>query len=388
MAKDTVDFKNYYSFEDSMKVVEHASKMEDWTQTHREKYFKLLKEYMYPALQGFFTDLQKAGKISTIENSVGHNSRFSNAWNKLAGGKELDDNDWGSLNWAFAHNMAFNTYYFSEGEKVTELALQKKYNAMTKKMTKGTMHSFECDTKMTCSDCGQRMLGRLDNWQIKAVTLDMEGEKIPKSCIADSIVSLNVEFKTGNLLINDWFRFDELNELEKNLEKKQKWESLNNNQGVIDRTKGLAKAANIISVSVGNNSPRILIENGKLCFGQYKDEDSQENKNAGSYKDEGFVCSDFWGVTIIEKENLIEILSKKAGIEKATKLVENYIKDNWTVNEITIEPGKYTLKFHGDYEKFEEKIVEDNKEFDTQTVAPFFTLEKNEMKLTKKKKIK
>ena len=44
--------------------------------------------------------------------------------------------------------------------------------------------------------------------------------------------------------------------------------------------------------------------------------------------DKGYVCTDLWNVSIIDKEVLKEILMKNMSEEKATETIDNYIEKN------------------------------------------------------------
>ena len=167
--------------------------------------------------------------------------------------------------------------------------------------------------------------------------------------------TLQIEFKTNELIITDWIRIDEF------LEQVGPTKMLNSYGGTTASTEEAAKHG-FVRVHVGDVDPTILRKDDNFSFGMASDKKE--------YEKIGSVYVGVWAVTIIEKQNLINIVANKLGEEKAEKLVNDYLnKKNHTL--ANIEPGMYTLKF--DTENGYAKEI--------------FSLKKDKMAKTKKMKM-
>src|SRR5690606_10774922 len=126
--------------------------------------------------------------------------------------------------------------------------------------------------------------------------------------------------------------------------------SLNYLIGKINTTKHYAEKYNFVCVSLGNNSPNVYLHNGDLIVGKefYNKELGDFVEVDKKYEELTQVCTDFWGVTVIDKQQLIDILFEKIG-DNAHKVVSDYIENDFTGEILNIQPGNYTLCFHGDY---------------------------------------
>lgn len=200
-------------------------------------------------------------------------------------------------------------------------------------------------------------------------------------------MQLQVEFKTGNLLISDQLSIKELKEITDSVLYGSQY-SLNDYAGTFERTKNLAEKFNIFSISVGDVGPAIFQNNDTLVFGHTK-----KNYQSDQFHDLGTVCTNFWGVTIYEKENIIELLSHKVGEEKAIQLVEEQV-GKYGVFEAKVSPGIYQLTCAKDFEKFSSSAKNNSLKFPSSpNIKPWFTLEKIDLNLdntikNKKKKMK
>lgn len=107
---------------------------------------------------------------------------------------------------------------------------------------------------------------------------------------------------------------------------------------------------NFVRVHVGNIDPYIHRNDDNFSFGL---KDKKDYENIGS------VNCGVWAVTIIEKQNLINIVSNKVEIKEAELLVENYLNSK-----------NHTIHLTFDLEKIEAK--------------EFFTLKKDKIVKAKK----
>lgn len=141
--------------------------------------------------------------------------------------------------------------------------------------------------------------------------------------------TLQIEFKTSELIITDWISLKEFDDQVGSIG------LLREPRGTTLSTEEAAKHG-FVRVHVGNVDPTILRKDDNFSFGMASDK--KEYENIGS------VYVGVWAVTIIEKQKLIDIVANKVGQEKADKLVEDYLKSKQHTIA-NIEPGAYTLKF-------------------------------------------
>lgn len=161
----------------------------------------------------------------------------------------------------------------------------------------------------------------------------MENEYIEKnhSCFTEHQPKRQIEFKTGNLVASDYFRFKNGIKLSK-LVKDDDHVDLNCALGLLQET-DLYLSKNIVKVQVGNSSPSIIQKNNNLFFAQAK-----ENDNS----DYPYVCTDLWAVTLCEKEVLVDFLIKE-GLTEEEALSQ--IKET-TNAEIKVDAGLYEFEFN------------------------------------------
>lgn len=204
----------------------------------------------------------------------------------------------------------------------------------------------------------------------------------------NAIQTHKIEFKTGDLIAMDWFRW--LDGLKHWFDAKgfDKLSSLNEDSGILEHIK-LAASLNIVYAFVGNSCPNVYSGNGIIAVGdnwrQYDadgntrytdDEDSdydeaQENPPAG-FVDHGTVCTDLWWVTMMERGRLVEILIEQVG-EDRRQDIEDYSNTGFDA-ELQVEPGIYTLHYHATPDSFYD-LLDDKTKFAIGT--PYFALTKD-----------
>jgi hypothetical protein len=152
-----------------------------------------------------------------------------------------------------------------------------------------------------------------------------------KPCTGKGDIELDIELKTGNLLISDWFRLEEFNTLLKsNIE-------LSTTAGLVEATKSALNKGKVISITVGNSSPQIFRSGNTIIFGH---EGGDEDRACGC-ESIGSVITNLWNVTIVEKETLIDIL-REGGNSNPELTVDEYIRNN-DVEEVQVESGNYKV---------------------------------------------
>jgi hypothetical protein len=384
------DFKDYIIFNDNSRKDDscnwHNVKWRQEDQKKRDKTF-------WTPLNNFLKDLLVNKQLEKVIYGEGHNSFFSNAWNQLiVNGKFIDNNELDSTFYQ-AVNIIIENF---KDEPLTEDFIKNKYEKFTQRFTQGNFANFELGSDVCkCHECGQSMLLNFKDWQpsyqvFKTMpdgTLNYKELVPPKNCLDKSITELKVNFPTGELLIADWFRIPEFTDtVEYNGEDKYSQErSINYATGRVKSTTDYAEKFNFISVSVGNSSPRIFKQKNTLVFGRGEyDEEKDCEIVPKNFVEKGYVCTDLWAVTIIDKQTLIDIVSKAKG-EDATEIVEGYLQTEYGGNTIKVKPGEYTFKFHGNYYEFDKYLNDDNAPKD---VEKFLIVSKSEVPLDNKKKNK
>lgn len=153
-------------------------------------------------------------------------------------------------------------------------------------------------------------------------------EKHVFDCFTKSLIKTKVVFKTGNLLISDYFR-DEKNTLSEYINKEKKFINLNFTKGLMEEHLRYLKHQ-IIKVQVGNTCPSVYQNKNELVFKSNYEDENPKNKK-------GYVCTDLWAVTIIEKANYEKILHQNG---YSNKEIRDIIKKT-TQLEIKVSKGVY-----------------------------------------------
>lgn len=371
-----MEFKDFFSLENYQTILK-ASKDIGESKIDWRKYQEV-EECFDNALYNFLKHLKEEGKLQPIINAQTHESYFIHAWQKICDNEPLNEmRDIQSLTDPFTKMISFSTYDVEKGK----LSVEEAYNKINQKFTEGNFQRFDIETDESCFCCGQRVLPIFENWNAGLVTFEPETRQFIKikPCIEDKIVELNIEFKTGNLLIADWFRIEEFTkQVEYNKDYKEV--SINHTAGRLASTKHALENFGFITVHLGNTSPDIFQNGNDFVFGH----EVENVKLSPEFKHKGYVCTDLWNVTMIEKEQLINIVANKLGQEKATEVVDKYLEEEeGNYSEFKVESGIYKLTFHPDYEKFENQI---DKEEKVAGVESMFSLKK--VQLTHKPKMK
>ena len=181
-----------------------------------------------------------------------------------------------------------------------------------------------------CLNCSKQVSIKFDYWN---PNLDLLNEEEDKNTNCLEFLNKNIEFKfnTSELLIYDWFRIeglDEIIESEKYLDGTE--------IGNILEVEYLLKEFNFISVYVGEHDHKILLSEEYLFCGSTNKYNQKTFKlnNETKLTNIGYIGTN-WKVTIIEKEQLINILmkkySKKAYFNQElvfSKSIINFLQEN------------------------------------------------------------
>lgn len=402
-------FRTDMNFQDFYPIEQFSEAFDSWIDDSSKKGQEKIVTDFFTSMAGFLELLKKETMLPQSFNATGHSLAIANAWNRFAGSKATE-HDLTILKEKFARKIihtSLNHVKLSlsalndnpQEDKEKKRVLNHFYQELTHSVTEGDFSLKSLNITSTCSDCGQEMELSFSHWcptfHVFEETNGVWNYEEPKNdCSEKSVIELTINFSSGNVLATDWFRIPGLNELllETRMTIDEKLPSINYAKGRQEQTQYYA-SKNIITVSTGNVSPCVFQAENSLVIGQsdesYLDFDEEDNEDLIEtveieldnsvpdssdefYRNQGQIDTELWAVTLIEKENLIEILTPLYG-KQAPKVVEEYIKDN-EVLEITIEPGQYVLSFMGNTKDFAhtQKTVYSEDE----QIAPLFKLEK------------
>ena len=222
----------------------------------------------------------------------------------------------------------------------------------------GNIEDFELQRLNDCQNCGKFFELKFENWQPILISSKQE----ETNCIDDENTIIDFEINSEEILISDWFRIDEITEIDDNYDDYSN-PSICTKRGRELSTLNFLKQG-FISIHLGNSCPSVLIKNGNLYCGEVDDEKIEENLS-------GSVSTSLWNVTIIEKQKLIDILSTKLSIKEAINKVNKYINENDNIIKVNLDKGIYNLSFNGKHRIYQKHTTTKIKNMDI-----FFELKK------------
>ena len=367
MTKPT--FADVFPLEVFKVVVDNECKRDDQSQAaeaERQKVYNTMMDGAFkPSVIKHLAALKEQGVLKPIANAEGRSTWFMDAWNAMASDnpefRKNPDQAWGRIAAVFGHSLLFRPMYRAakaiKDGAVPETAIADGYADLVDKIDRGQIPWHEVTENEQCEITDARLRIEVDGWdKVIMGTIGPRGELVPMEAIAvrPPITSAEVEFKTGNLLIADWFRIDEFTKRVKNQNQYgEGTRSLNSVAGREDETVRCLKEFGFIKVSVGNSSPQVMAIDNTLTVGHIDDEQEAPD----GVQDLGMVCTDLWWTTIIEKERLAEIVAETVGPEDAAKMVDAYIEEHGTfITQVKVAPGTHHLYFSGDEEIFRERF--------------------------------
>lgn len=322
-----INFKNYYTLEDYKKMIKIYSE-----NTINHEVLSQADEIFNQKMIHFLKDLSKNGQMKLAANSETHDSYNLDYFRDLLSNK-LNQDEEKSLMYVFS--SLINMEMFKTTKNLDNL--EENYEKLIEKINDGNFVHYELNDSCPCYGCGENIRLMIKNWVLIPGSMKKNEQnkyvfKILENCMEDKLYDVKVEFKTGQLLMADWFRIEEFTKAVEYAG------SINSMAGQIKSTEHAAKLG-FVTVHVGNSSPTIYQKGEEFLFGYQEENIHQE------YEEKGYVCTDLWNVTIIDKSTLIEIIAQKVGEEKAQELVEDYVKENG-IESIDVSPGTYIIEYN------------------------------------------
>lgn len=201
--------------------------------------------------------------------------------------------------------------------------------------------------------------------KIKLFEFTDEGRKeVVPNDFHNDVFEVDVTFETGELYIADWFR-TENNEFSNYVTKDDKYD-INYLKPRIEQVYHYANQFKLLSVHVGNSLPSIYTLKNTIAIG----------KEEGNFKEEGYVCTDLWNASIIDKENFKKIL-KESGMDsnQVYQEIDKIEKDD-NVVKLKVTKGRYRLYFSGQHNEFDEIYRKKYKNRLRKTLKPYFLIKK------------
>lgn len=335
-----LNFKDFFTF-DTYKEIANLEIAEK--QKEKPDYTLIFKghELYNDAMLNYLKARAEKGLLKMPVNSSTHYSNMLSSLNNLVKNK-LKNNDIQRIKNLFEKLITNNMMEFIFPKK--NLTIEQNYERLINQVNEGNFGQYELNCDSECFGCGKKIEMVASNWNFILRTLKMNEnrkynlELLPE-CIEEKIYEVKVEFKTGELLMADWFRIKEFTE-HVEYDPEYKKISINVDLGQINSTEHAASLG-FVTIHVGNSCPTVYQKEEDFIFG-YETEES----NKSDYKPKGNICTDLWNITVIDKSRLIEIVAETLGEDKAKEVVEEYLSKNKSeITKINVQPGEYVIGF-------------------------------------------
>lgn len=298
-------FKEYYKIEDYLKDVEKIE---------TNKGFLISK-----ALYSYLLE-NKVGKPFT--NHETHVTNFGFLWENFLAKPTKNEE-------------LFNTLTFKSilSSIYDNKSVEERYENLTERLANGNIPYFHlCDAYDF--ESGVTFSIQFKNWEPSLLKFipNPENWKLSKHVLAEpepitKYVEKQVEFKTGNLLVADWFRIEKFNELVDNG---------NNSKFDVNSSKGRMNQAlyyfdNFNFISNPSMANSTVYKSGSDYIFSY----SRDNITMpASYQELASISKAYRALTIVEKEHLEELVGKN--------VVAQYLETG-DAQIIKVAPGTYTF---------------------------------------------
>lgn len=368
-------FSAFFSFADFEQFLTHERRTDLSDAQSGAGYRELLGKLMEPALATFIGALADGGQLVPMHGTAGRSGTLMRAWNGLFDTSEDRQRHLTMLAQRLASAFLFIKVYDAV-ESAKYASDRAAYEDLIDTVDRGNLAWWNSMIEEYCFVSGDRFKLSLEGWrfrlgQVKGRNfVPMEDISIPP------VAECEIEFESGELLIADWFRLEAFTKAVQATEDPSI--DINSIHGRVRRTEEYADKHQFISVSVGNSSPDVFVQDGALVVG-HANEDLDEHTQLAA---RGSITTDLWWVTIIDRQRLIEILSVELGVDAAAAAVSDYLA-NHDVLTVQVAPGTHRVYFSGSPEIFSEHFQTPDLEMDD-ALQPMFVLSPKALQLTAK----
>lgn len=328
------------------------------------------------------------GSFPQIPNGGGHDIGVLAAWNAVSNGVFERESGYGrsyidEVVSALDHTLLFGPAYTAE--KALEAGAEfdqvvgAAYDGLVSTMIEGTLEDHSLSGRdHYCCVTDERYALRLSGWVPSLWRFDMPSRRhVEIAPIAlQPLQHLEIEFKTGDVVVADWFRIDEFTAIAG--KKDYTKPSVNSDVGRELETIRKAEEFGFVHVCVGNTSPTVLQQGDDVVIAWADEDEPPEGLEI-----KGSVCTDLWWVTMVEVARLAEIVAegRECGIDEARDVVERYIAEHSAhVTRLSLTPGIKHLHFSGDCERFGKEFRSSELPLPAE-VEPMFVLAGRELTL-------
>lgn len=325
-------------------------------------------------IESFVREVVESGVLKPIVNQIGRENYISAQWERLLGGLYEPSSLLSRTYNKFLHHALMLASF------KTNDSLDQQYADLIKLIDSGNIEWSLTDISSNCERTGQHMWLDIENWEPRWGAMDdsRNFQVLNQLPFDDNLRTIEVNFPSGRLLTNDWFRIDGFNEVVESSE----WFSINTGYGKVRQTEHYAVNHNFVNVAAGDMSVHPFSKDDDavttyLVFNRgdgttWNSETDEETEYQGDGFDHGSICTDLWAASVIDYEVLVSMLTPQHGAQ-ARALVDEWIADEMYGPEIAVEPGRYLCRYSPDYPYFPD--VAKDKGFDVFSLdEPIFTL--------------
>jgi len=366
-------FSDFFPYEDFRKLLDLDIARENGGEADQKAYSAHLKATYEKAFMAYLKTLKEDGVLRPIPGSGGRAGNFMLSWNAMATDDpmfvEYPDGAWYRIEEKFSFTF-INLPMMLAGMKITkggnadEIA-RETYDRLVADITEGKLDARAGHEGDYCHITGERLYIELDGWTPRLLKRkeDRSFEEIT-DLVRDPIKAIEVEFKTGDLLITDWFDIPEVTARREGIKRID----VNSTVGRERAVEWLAREQGILSVYTGNVAPEVYSRDGALVFGW------SETAITGPTKYHGRISNDVSLATIIERQRLVEIVAESRGWDEAERVVADYLNEHRRdIVEVKVEPGVHHFYFSGDHEDFTAAFRSPDLQID-RNLQPYFVM--------------
>lgn len=332
-----MSFSEFYKLEKFQPLFEHHQIQnidDDWRKKNSE-----LEDSLIQALITFLIFKRDNQQLSKMENSDGHIGNFIGVWNRFVENKPLDS--------YHLEEMASTIVGKSLFWLTQKNNLEEAFSNLVARIDSGDFPHYDLPDSEYCFGCGKKFKMQFHNWSAELLESSYDPDKplgqrftyFPAlTCEIEPLVQVDVQFKTGEILVADWFRLPAFTTM---VDEGVNFD-VNCDVGRSNQARHYALHYNFISIPAWRDTELFM-----------KDEQIYALHNTWETQPEGYIpigrhCLGLRAVTLIDKAQLIEMVAKKSSIEVATQTVQEYI-DKENITCIHIAPGSYRFTFSGNH---------------------------------------